>query len=101
LSIACKKHDTIAIQVLDKMEKELPNLGLIDVFDPETQQIITIDTSSYQIREQYKKLWTLKQKAIDNLRQKLSIDSIKIYTGDSYIAPLQQFFKLREWRRQY
>ncbi|HAW09418.1 MAG: DUF58 domain-containing protein [Chloroherpetonaceae bacterium] len=101
LSIACKKHDTIAIQVLDKMEKELPNLGLIDVFDPETQQIIAIDTSSYQIREQYKKLWTLKQKAIDNLRQKLSIDSIKIYTGDSYIAPLQQFFKLREWRRQY
>ncbi len=101
LSIACKKHDTIAIQVLDKMEKELPNLGLIDVFDPETQQIITIDTSSYQIREQYKKLWTLNQKAIDNLRQKLSIDSIKIYTGDSYIAPLQQFFKLREWRRQY
>jgi len=101
LSITSKRHDTIAIQVLDKMEGELPNLGLVDVYDPETQQMMTIDTSSYQIREEYKKLWRNKQKAIDNIRQKLSIDSIKIYTGDSYISSLQQFFKLREWRRQY
>jgi len=101
LSITSKRHDTIAIQVLDKMEGELPNLGLVDVYDPETQQLMTIDTSSYQIREEYKKLWRNKQKAIDNIRQKLSIDSIKIYTGDSYIPSLQQFFKLREWRRQY
>jgi len=101
LSITSKRHDTIAIQVLDKMEGELPNLGLVDVYDPETQQMMTIDTSSYQIREEYKKLWRNKQKAIDNIRQKLSIDSIKIYTGDSYIPSLQQFFKLREWRRQY
>lgn len=101
LSIANKKHDTIAIQIMDRNEKELPNLGIVDVFDPETQRIITIDTSSYQTREAYKKIWENKQKSIDTLRQRMSIDTIKIYTGDSYIAPLQQFFKLREWRRQY
>jgi hypothetical protein len=101
LSIANKKHDTIAIQIMDRNEKELPDLGIVDLFDPETQRIITIDTSSYQTREAYKKIWENKQKPIDTLRQRMSIDTIKIYTGDSYIAPLQQFFKLREWRRQY
>jgi len=101
LSVTSKRHDTISIQINDRREADLPNFGLIDIYDPETDQILTLDTSLYQTRAEYRKLWNNKQKAIDNLRQKLNIDTIKIFTGDSYIAPLQQFFKLREWRRQY
>ena len=99
LRIAAKKHDTIAVQIYDKSEAELPNVGILRVMDSETGKFSWVDTSSKNVRENYKEWWDSSQKNLSSLLNKNKVDLIKIRTDESYIAPLQNFFKKREHKR--
>ncbi len=99
LRIASKKHDTIAVQIYDKAEAELPQVGIIRIFDAETGKFSWVDTSSKSVRENYKDWWDGNQKSLSILLNKNKVDLIKIRTDESYISPLQNFFKKRENKR--
>ena len=47
LLLTAKRHDLICINISDPREKEIPKIGLIDFYDPEFNEIFTIDVSSY------------------------------------------------------
>jgi uncharacterized protein (DUF58 family) len=95
LSIISKKHDTIAINIYDKRETELPNIGLIRIADSEKGTSKWIDSSKNSLREQYKSWWADRENLLKYTFMKNKIDVIKIRTDESYIAPLTNFFKLR------
>lgn len=98
LSVVSKKHDFIALSIEDRRENELVDVGLIRFFDAETKQEFLVDTSSKSFLETYKKKKTeliSKRKYLFRLNK---IDSIQITSGDDYIKPLVQFFKIREKR---
>lgn len=95
LKIAGSKHDTIAVQLIDKIEENLPNLGMILAEDSETGETKFIDIKSKRVRAQYKKWWTERQSELEQVFKKSDVDTIKISTGESYINPLLQFFKRR------
>jgi uncharacterized protein (DUF58 family) len=99
LRIAAKKHDTIAVQIYDKSEAELPNVGVMRVIDAETGKFNWVDTSAKNVRENYKEWWDSSQKNLSGLLNRNKVDLIKIRTDESYIAPLQNFFKKREHKR--
>lgn len=99
LKIASKKHDTIAVQIYDKTETEIPNLGLVKVKNPETNEFFLFDTGSKENRKIYSDWWQGKYNEISNIFKKSKVDSINIRTDESYIAPLQKFFKKRESKR--
>ncbi len=99
LKIVSKKHDTIAVQIYDKAETAIPNLGLIKIKNPETNEFFIFDTSSKENRRLYKDWWDKKNIEINNIFKKAKIDSINIKTDESYIVPLQKFFKKRESKR--
>jgi uncharacterized protein (DUF58 family) len=99
LKIASKKHDTIAVQIFDKTETEIPNIGLIKVKNPETNQINLFDTSSKKNREIYSQWWENKMNEITTSFKKAKVDFVNIRTDESYITPLQKFFKKRESKR--
>ncbi|MGB9701125.1 MAG: DUF58 domain-containing protein [Candidatus Kapaibacteriota bacterium] len=100
LSIISKKHDFIACQIADKFEAQISSFGLMQVYDPELRQSILIDTNSSEFISKYKSWWESSQTFLNVTTKKNNVDLIKFNTGDSYIAPLQKFFKLREWRRK-
>ncbi len=99
LKIASRRHDTIAMKVVDKMEGELPNIGLIQMHDGETGGDYWIDSSNKSTRTQYAELWKSNKEELQSLFKRNKVDSIDIVTGESYLAPLQNFFKRRESRR--
>lgn len=99
LKIVSRKHDTVAIKVYDKSETEVPNLGLVQLKDFETDKFKWVDTSSKKFREEFKKWWSDTQAKLEQTLLKNKIDLISISTDESYIAPLQQFFKRREGRK--
>jgi uncharacterized protein (DUF58 family) len=99
LKIVGKKHDSIAVQIYDKREQELPNIGLAKVMDAETGKLIWIDTSDVKFRQEYMNRWNLRQTLLKDIFNKSNVDYIKILTDQSYIAPLKTFFKKRERRR--
>lgn len=99
LRIASKKHDTIAVQIYDQSESELPKVGLLRVFDSETNDYMWVDTSSKSTRASYKEWWEKNNKSLTTTLNKNKVDLIRIRTDESYIVPLQNFFKKRESKR--
>lgn len=99
IKIASKKHDMIALQVIDSFERDLPEMGLIRVENSETGNNLWVDLSSKSNREIYRKWWWEKQNNLEQNLLKSGVDHIKIETGEDYIAPLHRFFKKRESRR--
>ena len=67
LKIISKKHDLTGIKVYDKFEEAIPNLGLVQMFDQETEEIKMIDTSSKSLRDSYKKEMSLNFKKFNDL----------------------------------
>lgn len=99
LKIASKKHDTIAVQIYDEAETKMQNIGLIKVRNPETNEYMLFDTGSKENRKMYSNWWENKINSISNSFKKSKVDFINIKTNESYITPLQKFFKKREAKR--
>ena len=95
LKIANKKHDIVSIRIHDPREEELPNVGLIQMIDAETNQVKWIDTSHKNIRESYHKNYINTEKTINQLFKSSGVDTIQLRTDKDYIKPLIHFFKRR------
>jgi uncharacterized protein (DUF58 family) len=95
LKISSKKHDTIAVQIYDPRESELPDAGLILMIDSESGKSIWVDSSSNIIRKNFNFNWNQKQKELNEILSRNKIDKISIATNQSYISPLIEFFKKR------
>jgi len=95
IKIANNKHDVIALQITDKAEQQLPKAGLVQLFNPETKQTMWIDTSNQQIRKIFEEHRHKEQEKIETVFSKAGVDKITLFTGEDYIKPLKQLFKMR------
>lgn len=95
LSIANKKHDMVAVQVYDKRETELPNVGLIKMKDAETQQECWVDSSSSKVRSTYKQWWLENQQKAEDAFAKSRVDAVSVATDEDYVKALLKLFKKR------
>ena len=93
-----KKHDLINIQILDKAEFIMPEVGMIKLHDVENQSSMWIDTHNNQIRTITLNHIRNKNKILKLFCKKNKIDLISIDTSKGYIYPLEQFFKIRRKR---
>ena len=98
LKVVNKKHDFVAIQVLDPAELEFPDLGLLKVEDPETGEMFWINTSSKRMMKQLKEEISIKQLNFKKKMRKFGIDLVSISTDKDFVDPLLSFFKSREKR---
>jgi uncharacterized protein (DUF58 family) len=98
LRIVGNRHDLIGIVLNDKREDEIPEMGLVKFTDAETGIERWLDTSDKSIQKRFKEI--RQQNIYDRKHLFLSsrLDSIEIQTGQNYIKPLVQFFRLREKR---
>jgi uncharacterized protein (DUF58 family) len=98
MRIANKRHDIVAIHVLDPRELELPGIGYIELEDAETGEEILLDTSDRQVRQLFAKETSETMTQRDKLFKSMNVDSIDIRTDQSYIEPLIKFFRMRAKR---
>lgn len=92
LKVAGKKHDLIGIKVYDKMDMELPDVGIIQVIDSETAATKWIDTSDYLVRNQYQLKFFNYTDLCKNMFLKSGSDLLHVRTDEDYIKVLQKFF---------
>ncbi len=95
LKIASKKHDIVALRIADRNEQSLPDMGLVNFFDQESQQRVCIDTSDSAVRQSFERSYREHQQRTDNLFMKYGIDNTVIFTDDDYVKPLMKLFKMR------
>lgn len=95
LNISGRRHDVIAIQVYDKFQQELPNVGLIKVQDAETGKSSYIDTSNRDVRTAHAVAWKQRQESLQAVFNKSKVDNISVSTTDDYVVALTKLFKQR------
>lgn len=95
LKIANKKHDIVALRIIDKAEVELPDVGLIKLKDNESGKIAWIDTSDKIFRKQFAVNQKKFEDDIKDTFNRSGIDATKIFTHENYVKPLMNLFKNR------
>ena len=95
MSIASRKHDLTAIQVYDKREATLPNVGLMKVEDAETGAVKWVNTSSASVRNAYKKWWYERQQTMNNTLMRCNVDIASVATDEEYVKSLMALFGKR------
>ena len=98
LSLLNKRHDVIAVSVRDPAEISLPGIGLIELADAETGEIVLIDTSSRQFRNSYGSACAKRFNELKNMLRTINVDCINIRTDKPYIQDLVRFFHMRHRR---
>lgn len=93
LQIANNKHEVIALRINDIREEELPNVGLLKLYDAETGKYQWIDTSNRKVRESYNNWWKEHDKWLSELFLKSGVNVAILKTGKDYVKPLMQLFK--------
>lgn len=95
LSVASNKHDVIGIQIYDKRDTQLPNVGLLKIRDLETGKERWINTSSGRVRKAYNRWWYERQQYMTDTLQKCRVDSTSIATDEDFVKSLVNLFKKR------
>ena len=98
LRVLNRKHDAVAIQILDKREKDLPPIGLVKMRDAETGDEIWVNTLDKKFMKLYSDYIGEKREKFSKEAKMMDLDLIQIDTAESYVEPLVRFFKMRERR---
>jgi uncharacterized protein (DUF58 family) len=98
LKAANRRHDLVVIQIVDSREKELPDVGILQIRDAETGEIASIDTSLPWVRTVFRENWKKNQSRLARLFEFQRIDHVTIDTGKPYDLPLVRFFEKRARR---
>lgn len=99
LRVARHRHDVIPILVHDRREQELPGVGYVELFDPETGEQMLVDTRSRAFRRRYAHAVAQRQADLLTGFRRLRIDALQVATGESFVRPLMTFFRRRGRRR--
>jgi uncharacterized protein (DUF58 family) len=98
MRIISKRHDLIAVTVIDPREVRLPNVGLLELEDSETGEVVLIDTGSATVRKRYERLGRERAERFRELFASMDVDQIEVMTHRDYIPKLVYFFRTRERR---
>lgn len=95
ITICNRKHDLVAIQVYDKRDTELPDVGLMKVTDSETGHEMYIDTGNKKLRQSHARYWAERQATLKDVFNKSNTDNISVSTDGDYVKSLLQLFAMR------
>ena len=93
-----RKHDVVALVVRDRLERELPALGVVDLQDAETGEIMTVDTTSKEFRATFSKEVKKRSDERDRLLKQSQVDRVDIEASGSFVDPLIEYFRRRRAR---
>ncbi len=100
LRVASQRHDLIPVVVSDPLESALPKVGLIDLLDPETGELVAFDTSGPEGRA-FAARCRQQTEARESLFRRLSLDAIEVSTDRPYRPALTAFFEARARRLRH
>lgn len=98
LGITARRHDLIAVPVIDPREEALPDVGIVTFEDAETGEQVEVNTSDASVRSAYAQMIAKQREQLAHLFRRKRIDTISLQTDEDYLPQLQAFFRTRERR---
>ncbi len=100
LKAVANRHDLVLVNMVDPLDRALPNVGMLPLYDAESGEQMIIDTGIEAIRDDYSAEFNKRSEALELMCRKNKVDLITVNTNESYIEPLNRFFKNRG-KQQY
>ncbi len=95
LKVTAAKHDLILVNVKDPHEQSLPDVGLVEVVDPETGEEVVLDTSNRKIVDSILETQRKKDEQLEKTCHNMGVDLINIIAGESVAQPVVKLFAQR------
>ena len=95
LRVTARRHDVIACPISDPCEFELPNVGLVEMQDPESGELLLVDTGSAAVRKAFAERASQDNGQLMRFFKRNGIDSISLSTGRPYIDDVRALFRRR------
>jgi uncharacterized protein (DUF58 family) len=95
MKIVSGKHDVTGIRVYDKREEEIPNLGMVQMEDAETGELMLVNTASKKVRLNYGKYYQEKVNYFKDSFTKSGAGTIDCRVDESYVKKMLGYFKRR------
>ena len=92
LMIAANRHDMHAIRIYDKVDAQLPDIGLMQMHDAETGNNMWVDTSIERVRRRYAEVWQAQTEGLNSLWLKTGTKNVAIRTDEDYVKKLMKLF---------
>ena len=93
LLIASNRHEVNAIQIYDRHETDLPNIGLVKFHDAETGNDLWIDTAIASVRSAYAQSWRNNQNELGQLFTRTGVAHVSVRTDEDYVKALMHLFR--------
>jgi uncharacterized protein (DUF58 family) len=98
LRAAARRHEVVAVRLVDPRERELPPAGLVELEDAETGDRCVVDAGSPAVRRIYREAAADRAAELRRQLRSANVDLIEVHTDGRYVDPLVRFFQQREVR---
>lgn len=95
LKLTAGKHDLVALQLLDRREEKMENLGLVKFYDPESAETVWVDSGSATLRREVDARRAAHRKEVEVTMRRYGVDMATMYTGEDFVKPLRNLFSRR------
>ena len=99
LRATARHHDMICVPVSDPAESELPDVGLVELEDPETGELLLVDSSSAAVRRAFAARAADEREELAKFFRKTGIDTLAISTDRPYVDGVRALFRRRARKR--
>ncbi len=93
LMIANNRHELNAIQIYDRRDAEIPNIGLVKFHSAETGKDVWIDTAIASVRNAYAAIWRQQADNLEQLLTRLGVNHVTVSTDQDYVKALMHLFR--------
>ena len=99
LRVVARRHDVVCVSVSDPAERQLPDAGLAELEDPETGELVLVDTFDRSVREAFAAKGAEEEEALFRFFNRSGIDHLALSTDKPYINAVRALFKRRARKR--
>ena len=100
LRITSRRHDLVPVSVTDPLELGLPEIGLVDLSDPETGEVVVFDTSGPEAKA-FAREARRAAETRESMFRRLDMDALRVSTDKPYLPALTSFFEARARRLRH
>ena len=98
LGMLAQRHEIVAVRLIDPMELELPDLGLIPIRDAETGEQLLVDTHDSGFRKRFARIAAQREADLRQIFVRAGVDTLELSTGDDLVGAVMRFADLRKRR---
>ena len=98
LGLLAQRHEVVAVRLLDPLELELPDLGLIPIRDAETGEQLLVDTHDAGFRKRFARIAAQREGELRQSLARAGVDTLELSTDDDLVDAILRFTDLRKRR---